>query len=84
MKKSEILGGNTAHAYDLGRLDAALGEHPVRFTGNPVLRPSYLEGYNAILPKLATCCTIKGEFKNEFPWHKSNGTVDEINAAASK
>jgi len=77
------LGGDLVHAYTFGRLDAALGEHPMRFVNGPSdLRERYLEGYNSTKEKLATRCTIKGEFKNEFPWHESNGSVDEINAAA--
>lgn len=83
ISKKTALGGDESHAYTFGRLDAALGEHPMRFVNGPEdLRAAYLEGFNLTVPKLATTCTINGEFKNEFPWHKSNGSIEEIHAKA--
>ena len=80
---NQTLGGDEVHAYTFGRLDAALGEHPMRFVNGPSeLRAKYMAGFNSTITKLETRCTIKPEFKTEFPWHMSNGTIDEINAAA--
>lgn len=81
---NQTLGGDEVHAYTFGRLDAALGEHPMRFVNGPAdLRKKYMAGFNSTLAKLETQCTIKPEFKTEFPWHKSNGTTQTLSANES-
>lgn len=86
MKNNEIdlmtgteLGGDTVAAYTYGRLDAALGEEPSRFSDPQCFRGSvsaeyamairqqYIFGFREMQKRINAPAKIQPAFANEFP-----------------